>query len=247
MRPNLVFASGVLVPQKIGHLSYFNGLAAHYPAETTLFPPVSTLGTVQERATELAKLIAEKFPTGEVHIIAHSMGGLDSRCLLAQDLEGLASGGRVVSLSTISTPHHGSPLADLLLGPLEALEAPFRHLLHDFPAFVDKNALVDLSTSNAPGFKGKESVEGVRYYCYAGHGATSEVLRPLYEYIKHKEGDNDGVVSIPSATWPDKLAEDVFEADHLAEIGYDLNRPDLTTQFPFVETIARIVSRATEI
>jgi len=29
MNPNLVFASGVLVPQKIAGLDYFNGLAAH--------------------------------------------------------------------------------------------------------------------------------------------------------------------------------------------------------------------------
>src|SRR5580658_8847759 len=114
MGPNLVFASGVLVPQRIAGLDYFKGLAAHYPAETTLFAPVSLLGSVQLRAQQLAAAIAAKFPAGEVHIIAHSMGGLDARCLLAQNLAGLA--GRVVSLSTISTPHHGSPVADMLVG-----------------------------------------------------------------------------------------------------------------------------------
>ena len=105
---NLVFASRVLMPQRIAGLDYFKDLAAHYPAETTLFAPVSVLGSVQLRARELAQAIARKFPVGEVHVIAHSMGGLDSRCLLAQNLEGLAAGNRVVSLSTISTPHHGS-------------------------------------------------------------------------------------------------------------------------------------------
>jgi triacylglycerol lipase len=244
MSPNLVFASGVLVPQKIGRFEYFKGLSAHYPAETTLFFPVSTLGTVQERAAELAKAILDKFPTGDVHIIAHSMGGLDSRCILAQDLQGLASGKRIVSLSTISTPHHGSPLADLLLGPLGALEVPFKHFLSQIPSVLANNALVDLSTKNAPGFKDKDPVPGVRYFCYAGHGVGSAILYPLHAYITSREGDNDGVVSITSATWPDQLAEDVWEADHLAEIGYDLNRPDLTTPFPFVDTIARVVARA---
>jgi triacylglycerol lipase len=244
MSPNLVFASGVLVPQKIGRFEYFKGLAKVYPAETTLFFPVSALGTVQERAAELAKAIAAKFPTGDVHIVAHSMGGLDSRCLLAQDLEGLASGKRVVSLSTISTPHRGSPLADLLLGPLGALEIPLRHFLDEIPAVLANNALVDLSTKNAPGFKAKEPVEGVRYFSYAGHGVGSKLLYPLYEYVKAKEGDNDGVVSLTSAAWPGELTEEPWEADHLAEIGYDLNRPDLTTPFPHKEAIARVVATA---
>ncbi len=244
MSPNLVFASGVLVPQKIGGLEYFKGLSKVYP--DALFFPVSTLGTVKERAAELAKAIVAKFPTGNVHIVAHSMGGLDSRCLLAQDLEGLASGKRVVSLSTISTPHHGSPLADLLLGPLGALELPFRHFLSQIPAVLTNNALVDLATTGAPGFTANEPVEGVRYFCYAGHGVQSELLRPLHAYVQAKEGDNDGVVSITSATWPEALAEPIWEADHLAEIGYDLNRPDLTTPFPFVEAIARVVARAVE-
>src|ERR1700719_4474458 len=151
---NLVFASGVLVPQKIAGLDYFKDLAAHYPADTTLFPPVSPLGSVQLRAQELANAIAAKFPSGEVHIVAHSMGGLDARCLLAQNLRGLAAGDRVVSLSTISTPHHGSPVADLLLGEPAGLEFPFADFLAQFEK-ANVHALLDLSTKGAPGFKEK--------------------------------------------------------------------------------------------
>lgn len=47
----------------------------------------------------------------KVHIIAHSMGGLDSRFLISQ----LGYGDRVASLTTISTPHRGSNIADVLL------------------------------------------------------------------------------------------------------------------------------------
>jgi triacylglycerol lipase len=47
----------------------------------------------------------------KVHIIAHSMGGLDSRYLISK----LGYGDRVASLTTISTPHHGSAIADVLL------------------------------------------------------------------------------------------------------------------------------------
>lgn len=53
------------------------------------------------------------------------------------------------------------------------------------------------------------------------------------------------MVSVASATWPDKLAEDPWDAVHFAETGHDLNRPDLTASFPFLKAIARIVAKAT--
>jgi triacylglycerol lipase len=47
----------------------------------------------------------------KVHIIAHSMGGLDARYVISK----LGYGDRVASLTTISTPHRGSAIADVLL------------------------------------------------------------------------------------------------------------------------------------
>ena len=242
MNPNLVFASGFLVPQRIAGQDYFKGLKAIYPEATTLFAPVSPLGSVPLRAEELAKSIAAKFPAGPIHIIAHSMGGLDARCLLARNLHDLT--GRVASLSTISTPHLGSPVADLLLGEPIGLEFPFRDFLAQFTP-PNVHALLDLATTGAPGFTEPDPVKGVRYFAYAGGGIGSALLFATHLYIKAREGENDGMVSVKSATWPDQLAEDPWNADHIAEIGYDLNRSDLTTQFPFVDAIARIVKRAT--
>src|ERR1017187_2770711 len=172
MSPNLVLASGVLVPQRLAKLDYFKGLPALYPPETTLFAPVSPLGSVELRAQQLAERIARKFPAGAVHVIAHSMGGLDVRCLLAKNLSGLASGGRVVSLSTIATPHHGSPVANLLL---VGLEFPFQAILGQF-VDLEAHALIDLATGGAPGFREQDPVPGVRYFAYAGAGPVSEPL-----------------------------------------------------------------------
>nr|ACU30831.1 lipase/esterase [uncultured bacterium] len=242
--PNLVFASGVLMPQKIAGLAYFKDLADHYPPQTTLFAPVSSLGSAALRAQQLASAIAAKFPAGEIHIVAHSMGGLDARCLLARNLQGLASAGRVVSLSTISTPHHGSPVADLLLGEPAGLEFPFNHFLDQF-ASANAHALVDLSTKGAPGFSEKDPVPGIRYFAYAGKGLGSAQLFPTHVYVKTLQGDNDGLVSVQSATWPDRLAEPPWDTDHFGEMGYDLNRPDLTTPFPYLDAYARVVERAT--
>jgi hypothetical protein len=107
------------------------------------------LGSVQLRAQELAARINQKFPAGEIQIIAHSMGGLDARCMLAQNMLGLAAAGRVISFTTISTPHDGSPVANLLLGEPDGLDFPFNSLLAQF-ASVNVHALVDLTTTGAP-------------------------------------------------------------------------------------------------
>jgi triacylglycerol lipase len=197
------------------------------------------------RAQELANQIAKKFPTGQIHVIAHSMGGLDVRCLLAENLNGLADKDRIVSLSTISTPHRGSPVADVLLGHPMGLEFPFSALLAQF-ANANAHALLDLTTTGAPGFTQKDPVPGINYFAYAGSGLVSALLFSTHVLIESSEGPNDGMVSVQSATWPAKLAEGAWnDADHFAEIGYDLNRPDLTTQFDFKGAIARVVAQAT--
>lgn len=53
----------------------------------------------------------------KVHLIAHSMGGLDSRYMIST----LEYGDRVASLTTVSTPHHGTRIADVGLGLLPGI------------------------------------------------------------------------------------------------------------------------------
>jgi hypothetical protein len=63
-------------------------------------------------ATLQARLpaIAASFGVNSIHVIAHSKGGLDMRSWLGTF--GTANAFRVLSLTTLSTPHRGSPLAD---------------------------------------------------------------------------------------------------------------------------------------
>jgi hypothetical protein len=70
---NLVFASGFRAPQRILVDDSFRDLPAQYP--DALFPGVAVDARVRDRAPMLAKQIKERFPTGEIHIIAHSVGG----------------------------------------------------------------------------------------------------------------------------------------------------------------------------
>src|SRR5260370_3628695 len=112
---NLVFASGFLIPQRLLNKDYFRGLRTAFPGAS--FPIVPPVGDVPTRASALAHQINDSFPQGPIHIVAHSMGGLDARFVLSNNVLGLANQGRVVSLSTVSTPHRVSAIADLIVSP----------------------------------------------------------------------------------------------------------------------------------
>src|SRR5271167_2943906 len=111
----VVFAAGFLVPQTLLGIEYFRETREAFP--DALFPDVDPTASIDQRASTLAATIDAAFRTGPIHVIAHSMAGLDTRRVLSQNLRGLADRGRIVALSTISTPHRGSPIADLLIGP----------------------------------------------------------------------------------------------------------------------------------
>lgn len=241
---NLVFASGFLAPQRLGAVDYFRGLPTVYPE--ALFPRVPVDGGIRDRAPVLASQIQQRFPSGEIHIIAHSMGGLDTRFLLSNNLLSLAD--RIVSLSTVSTPHRGSPVADALLGLLPGIDSrPVRDLLDRFSS-VGSGALDDLTTAAAAIFnEDNPDLPHVRYLSYFGSGHISLALLPTFELIKscgatNDEKDNDGVVSLHSARWPTDLVESPWAADHLAQIGHNLG--SLST-FDHKKAFARVVERAT--
>jgi triacylglycerol lipase len=119
----------------------------------------------------------------KVHIVAHSMGGLDSRIVAAT-----GHGGVIDSLTTISTPHRGSPLADMILGALDDGDAVATSLGVDATWLRDRlteyyggafgldvhdpdlrSALRDISTANAPRFNATYADDArVRYASVAG-------------------------------------------------------------------------------
>jgi triacylglycerol lipase len=79
--------------------------------------PVASLRT---RARDLRDFVAE-LPPGPVHVVGHSTGGLDARLFTSPgvdlgpvDVEAVAA--RVRSVTSICTPHRGSPLSNHLAG-----------------------------------------------------------------------------------------------------------------------------------
>jgi triacylglycerol lipase len=137
-------------------------------------PPIDS---VAHRAASLATQV-DTFITANkldhVHIIAHSMGGLDSRYLISS----LHYDGKIASLTTLGTPHRGSPLADIALGLTSSIAASAEDAILALTDILGPGidsadvdlALTDLAEATAPAFNAANpDAAGVTYYSYAGY------------------------------------------------------------------------------
>jgi triacylglycerol lipase len=105
-------------------------------------------------------------------VIAHSMGGLDTRFVIGS----LGYGDRISSVITLSTPHRGSRIADMSLGllsnidhdALSALATLIARPLHDdSPDLIA--AFTALAESTAPGFAAENPDDSrVHFESWAG-------------------------------------------------------------------------------
>ncbi len=85
--------------------------AEGYEVYTSHIDSFGTTDTNSEQLHREITEILEKTGCGKVNIIAHSKGGLDSKkMILRYEMEG-----RVASLTTLCTPHKGSPIATGIL------------------------------------------------------------------------------------------------------------------------------------
>ena len=213
---------------------YFKGIKNHLEANgfTVSAPNLSFAGSIDLRAQGLISHVNEVLQrTGgqKVHIIAHSMGGLDARHMIVD--KGMA--GRVASLTTIGTPHHGTSVADEIAKPGGKL------LLRKLDQLIDVDGFADLTTAACEQFNRRaedsEAKNGIAYKTYAAWEELLDVfgpLRPSWLIITKREGINDGLVSVKSQQWVRELiANDgtrnpivqqdfPFRADHLNELGW---------------------------
>ncbi len=220
---NIVLAHGIL---GFGHvfgvpLRYFNGVADHIQAlgHQVIEPPVNAIGSIDARGDQLANAILSDFRAAdEVHIIAHSMGGLDSRYALNRYPE-LAS--KVKTLVAIGTPHLGSPVADAIVNPDHPLSPHIPSFLKDWMGGPD-----DLTTKKCSEFdQNNPDVGGVRYIDVAGDASRDKnglLLFELTEAIGNLYNDiNDGVVTKKSALRKNHIHLDDWPVDHAGEIGWN--------------------------
>lgn len=194
---------------------YFQGIpeALRQAGNRVLVASLHPTRGIADRARQLKELLERESPHEPVHLIAHSMGGLDSRYLIAR--LGMAS--RVLTLTTLGTPHRGTAFADWGIRRLQRMLQPLFHF-----ANLPYQAFFDLTTARCAEFNRQTpDAAGVRYFSVAGdfqlHWLMPEWQIPA-RILYHSEGPNDGVVSVASASWGEDVT--TWDGDHLNLINW---------------------------
>jgi triacylglycerol lipase len=170
--------------------SYFRGVKALYEKMGyAVLEPILEQTGIEEQAGALYRFLSKHtVPNdGDLHLVAHSAGGLISRALLRDS--GTVDMFHVKSLTTIGTPHRGSPVADGALDEGWGLE-----WLTGFLGWKD------LTTDSCRAFNQRTpDPVGVRCYSVAGiwDSQPADPWRLTQKYFGDES--NDGLVAVASA------------------------------------------------
>ncbi|MBP9088190.1 MAG: alpha/beta fold hydrolase [Kofleriaceae bacterium] len=169
---------------------------------TLALPPFQS---VEERAKVIAQqleAIMAKTGARKVNLVGHSQGGLDARYLVST----MGWSDRVASVTTVATPHRGSPLADMALTMSPSADAYGNRFarwlgqhVHESPlsqsADLRGNAK-SLSVANATQFNAtNRNVPGVFYQSWAGVSSVMGDAKPGQkgtETVDRKQKSGDG-------------------------------------------------------
>ncbi len=167
-------------------------------------------GSVESNAAQLKRHlleILEKRGCEKVNLIAHSKGGLDARFLISK----LGMEDQIASLTTISTPHHGSKTVDLLLSLPKFLvkgcaffsDVWYRFLGDECPDSF--SVYHTFSQKYAEKFN-REVKNSPKVYCQSFAFVMSSfrsdfLLFFSYLVVRILEGENDGLITPHSASW----------------------------------------------
>jgi triacylglycerol lipase len=213
LRCPIVLVHGLFGFDRIGigaaSIHYFPNVAARLGAagNRVFVPSLSPTGGVDRRARQLKRYIDRNSPHEPVHLIAHSLGGLDARRMIS----GLGMADRVLSLTTLSTPHRGSPFADWGMRNAAWLMRPMLRYL-----MLSNQGFHDLTLESCRRFNDEvPDAPGVRYFSI---GSELVGFRPEWMFshslVHSAEGPNDGVVSLTSARYGE--ACDIWTGDHMS-------------------------------
>jgi triacylglycerol lipase len=213
--------------------SYFCDLPENFTAAGNRVPlaRLSPTDGIAQRAAELKAFLDKESPGEPVHLFAHSMGGLDSRYMISR----LEMASRVLTLTSIATPHRGSSFADWGVSRFGRVAKPLGQLL-DIPM----QAFYDLTTTNCRAFNEQvPDAPRVRYFSVAGRHEGSwraPEWKLSHAIVSRAEGPNDGMVSMTSATYGEDCQ--VWPGDHISLINwrhpvhqYFGQHPDRTPQY----------------
>ncbi len=239
----IVLAHGLFGFDRIGLgpvtvANYFRSLPSYLEAagNRVLVSQVPPIAGIDRRSRVLGRRIRAAFGGEPVHLIGHSMGGLDARALLASE----GDSGLILSLTTVGTPHLGSALADFA-------KIGFGRVYQLFSALrVDHSGFLDITRRAARAFhRGHPTPEGVPCFSVAGDPSPEDVclpLRRLHAILHEAEGPNDGVVPVESAlAFGEPLP--VWRVDHLRQVGWLPPRPGPSVISLYLDVLENLAAR----
>lgn len=162
----------------------------------------------------------------KVNIVAHSKGGLDARYMITH----LGMEGHVASLTTLSTPHHGSGLSGKLLAlprfiaKIAAffIDLTFRILGDRQPDVLQLGA--DLTAEAMEQFnRDTPNAPGVYYQSFSADVSDkrSFLLYLPYRISRYcEQGRTDGIVSVSSSQWGEYRGNIHEDVDHFKMVGF---------------------------
>ncbi|MBC7531581.1 MAG: triacylglycerol lipase [Oligoflexus sp.] len=234
----IVLLHGFLGWDQVFFVDYFFHIRKALEADgfTVYTPQVNPIATIETRAKQLAPLldrIFEQTGAAKINIIAHSMGGLDARYLIAHGY-----GDRIASLTTVGTPHHGTPVSDLIFGTLGQNNPLYKAFEFIAASLLGKGSLKpsdlnfrdclwNLSKSYAEDYFNQYYTDNpdIYYQSFAGVSSPTGIksgdimdllLLPFAPAFKWGQR-SDGMVTIESAKWG--RFRGIVSADHVNLVG----------------------------
>ncbi|MCF7821262.1 MAG: alpha/beta fold hydrolase [Mariprofundaceae bacterium] len=230
--PAIVLLHGLFGFSRIIYWDYFNGVQDFYEQRgfRVITPRVPPASCIEIQAKSLAGQLEGE--SGPLHLIGHSMGGLYARHFITH-LDGHE---KVHSLTTLATPHRGSPAADYICRSIS-----FYRLF---------NGVHELTTGHMKTFN--ENTPDSAVVCYRSYSCCRPVnelpwsVRDLGRIIQQSEGANDAQVSVVSAMWGEHVR--TLHADHFEVIGQNfwLNPFRQRRRFNHFDLYREIADRITE-
>lgn len=188
---------------------------------------------LETRAAALARSIDEALAghnQPKVHLVGHSMGGLDARYLVANNIDAAR---KVATVTTLGSPHLGISLAEVILekGANDLIKFA-KELAIDLTGFqtLTRPAMTQFNEEN----RQAEATNEVIYSTYTAWQEREDTFAPLrltWDIINEEEGANDGFVPVVSQAWQAELVADdgqrkkinqrefSVSADHLNQTG----------------------------
>ena len=136
----IILAHGYLGFGQLGPFSYFNNVAQilqRLGVQNVYATAVPPKGSLKDRSELLAQQIRAHVSNGKVNVIAHSMGGLDARYLIAK------GNGRdmIETLTTLGSPFGGTLAADIAADPRNLSQIDPKRLISSIVDFTAATAL----------------------------------------------------------------------------------------------------------